>query len=43
MSSAKDAAAREFVERGVFGGEYGRVGRDRDDAMRRWGVSGGCE
>jgi len=34
-TAAKEAAGRMPVERGVFGGEYGRVGRDRDHAG--WG------
>lgn len=32
VAPAKEATARELVERGVFGGQDGRVGRDRDDA-----------
>lgn len=33
-TAAKEAAGREFVERGVLGGEYGRVGGNRDHAER---------
>ena len=39
-TAAKEPAAREFVERGVRGGEHGGVGGDRDHAG--CGV-GGCE
>lgn len=31
-TAAKEAAGREFVERGVLGGEHGGVGGDRDHA-----------
>lgn len=37
--AAKEAGFGELVEGGVLGGQYGRVGRDRDDAAQ--GVRGG--